>query len=260
MSSNPAHSTNPCDKRPRRYPSPATQLHWQGGLHLEDALPGWHRPSGLRSSGLHCPIGSPRAKTQGQPDPLPWRTGPARPDTTQYVYLCRGSADSDDMFFAPELPGGYFSPGLFLVEARNSRGKLDDVYGFTARHGEQEIALEINRTENGRSYVVDADQYGKCYFKVVAMSGSTKCGGLLVDNFEGFGLSRLEPVNIQRLEQVCRQQDFYCIGSSGNSAGLERCSILATDISQFPCSAARRTAMARSVPGVETPCCGDARC
>ena len=50
----------------RGYPAPITQFHWQGGLHVEDALPGRHDPRGLRSGGFHRTVGGIRTKTQGQ--------------------------------------------------------------------------------------------------------------------------------------------------------------------------------------------------
>jgi len=53
--------------RPPRgsHSSPLTELHRQGGLYPEDALPGRDNPGGLGSgrpsaSGLHCATGSPR--------------------------------------------------------------------------------------------------------------------------------------------------------------------------------------------------------
>ncbi len=131
------------------------------------------------------------------------------------LYLCRGITDSHNLFFAPELPEYYFAPGFFIVEATDNLGKLEDIYEFTARQGTQEITLEIKHAENGRAYIVDAGQHGKFYFKAVAMSRSTQYGGSLVSNFEGFPFFRLEPANMQQLEQACRQNDFYFIGSSG---------------------------------------------
>ena len=44
---------------------PVAEFHRQGSLTLEDALPKWNDPSGLRPSGFHCAIGGPRAKTEG---------------------------------------------------------------------------------------------------------------------------------------------------------------------------------------------------
>jgi len=56
--------------------SPLAQFYRQGSLYPEDALPGRDDPGGIRSSGFHCAIGGPRAQTQGQPHPLPWRSCP----------------------------------------------------------------------------------------------------------------------------------------------------------------------------------------
>ena len=56
-----------------------TEFHGQGGLHPEDAVPGWNDTSGLRSGrpsagGFRCPFGGSGAKAEGQPHPLPWRS------------------------------------------------------------------------------------------------------------------------------------------------------------------------------------------
>ena len=44
----------------RGYPAPITQFHWQGGLHVEDALPGRHDPRGtevkrIANTGVRSP-------------------------------------------------------------------------------------------------------------------------------------------------------------------------------------------------------------
>ena len=43
---------------------PVAEFHRKASLTLEDAPAGWNDPSGLRSSGFHCAIGGPRAKTR----------------------------------------------------------------------------------------------------------------------------------------------------------------------------------------------------
>jgi hypothetical protein len=48
-------------------------------IHKAGALPGWNDPSGLRSSGIHCAIGGPRAKTEDQSHSLPRCAGAEPP-------------------------------------------------------------------------------------------------------------------------------------------------------------------------------------
>ena len=131
------------------------------------------------------------------------------------LYLCRGNAESDDFYFAPELPEDYFAPGQFMIEAMSSRGKLHDLYGFSAMQGSQELELELKPSERGKAYVVDAGSNGKFYFKVVAMNRATRYAGQRTEVFEGAPFYRLEPANMQQLEQACRTSEFYFIGSAG---------------------------------------------
>ena len=40
---------------------PFTELHWQGGLHTEDTVPGWDDAGGIRARGFHRSAGGARA-------------------------------------------------------------------------------------------------------------------------------------------------------------------------------------------------------
>ena len=131
------------------------------------------------------------------------------------LYLCRGNTDSDHFYFAPELPDNYFAPGQFVIEAKNSQGQLHTLYKFGAMQGGQELELELKPTERGRAYAVDAGANGKFYFKVVAMHRATRYVGQRQEMFEGMPFFRLEPANMQQLEQACKQSEFYFIGSAG---------------------------------------------
>ena len=60
--------------------SPAfTERHWQGGLHLEDTVPGWNDPGSVRAGGFHRTVGSTCPETSRQPHPLPRRHCPKSP-------------------------------------------------------------------------------------------------------------------------------------------------------------------------------------
>lgn len=135
--------------------------------------------------------------------------------TKNVLYLCRGTGNSDDFFFAQELPEGFYSPGLFVIEAQTLDGGLHDLYRFAARQGDQVLNLELKATENGRAFVVDAGANGKFYFKAVTMSRNTAYAGRLTQQFDSLPFFRLEPANMQRLEQACRRSDFYFTGSDG---------------------------------------------
>ena len=131
------------------------------------------------------------------------------------LYLCRGNADSNDFYFAPELPENYFSPGQFVIESKNTRGQMHDLYRFDAMQDNKELELELKPAERGRAYVVDAGANGKFYFKVVAMNRATRYAGKQQGPFDGMPFYRLEPANMQKLEQACLTNEFYFIGSAG---------------------------------------------
>ena len=131
------------------------------------------------------------------------------------LYLCRGPEDSDQLFFASELPENYFAPGLFIIQGQSARGKLFGSYRFSARQGEQELELEIAASETGRAFVVDAGANGKFYFKAVTMSRGIGYAGQLAGVEQGKPFFRLEPANMRQLEQACRDRDFYFVGFGG---------------------------------------------
>lgn len=130
------------------------------------------------------------------------------------LYLCPGSEDSDSLFFAPELPENHYAPGQFFIEARTPAGKPHELYRFAAMQGSQELEFELRPAKNGRSYSVDAGENGKFFFKIVAINRSIRYIGKNQENFDGMPLYRVEPANMQQLEQACRKNDFYFIGSS----------------------------------------------
>ncbi len=130
-------------------------------------------------------------------------------------YLCRSQNDSDQFVFANELPENYYSPGLFIVEAANRRGLLEQGFNFLARQGKQTISLELRRTENGRAYIVDAAHNGKFYFKAIALDRSSRYSGQRRGLFHDMPLYRFEPANMRQLERACIDRDFYFIGSTG---------------------------------------------
>lgn len=130
-------------------------------------------------------------------------------------YLCRSPSDPYQFVFANELPENYYSPGLFVVEATNRRGSLEQGFKFLARQGQQIMTLSLRRSENGRAYIVDAAHNGIFYFKAIALQKSSRYSGQRLDLFHDMPLYRLEPANMRQLESVCIDRDFYFIGSTG---------------------------------------------
>jgi hypothetical protein len=133
-------------------------------------------------------------------------------------YLCRSPQDPELFLFANELPENYYSPGLFIVEAADRRGTLDQSFKFLARQGQQIMSLELRRTERGRAYVVDAAHNGTFYFKAVALNKISRYSGQRRSVFHDIPLYRLEPANMKQFERACVDRDFYFIGSAGIDA------------------------------------------
>lgn len=133
--------------------------------------------------------------------------------TTNVLYLCRGAEKSEELFFAQELPDDFYSPGLFVIEAKTVAGRLHNLYRFAARQGGELLDLELRTAKHGRAFIADAGANGKFYFKAVALSRSTVYAGN--QQFSDLPLFRLEPANMQLLEQACRKSDFYFTGNDG---------------------------------------------
>jgi hypothetical protein len=131
-------------------------------------------------------------------------------------YLCRSPNDPKSFLFANELPDNYYAPGLFIVEADNRSGVLDERFKFLARQGLQTLNLELQGAERGRSYVVDAGENGKFYFKVIALDRTSRYFGHRSNVFRDMPLYRLEPANMRQLELACVERGFYFIGSAGS--------------------------------------------
>ena len=106
------------------------------------------------------------------------------------LYFCRGPENSDQFYFASELPEGYFAPGFFIIQGHSVRGRLSPSYRFAARQGEQEFDLELAASETSRALVVDAGANGKFYFKAVTMSRGIGYAGQLAGVENGKPLFR----------------------------------------------------------------------
>lgn len=133
-------------------------------------------------------------------------------------YLCRSPSAPDHFVFANELPKDYYSPGLFVVEADNRSGLLKQDFKFLARQGQQTMSLDLRRSKNGRTYIVDAADNGVFYFKAIALKRSSRYSGQNRDLFHDMPLYRFEPANMRQLESACINRDFYFTGSTGTNA------------------------------------------
>lgn len=132
---------------------------------------------------------------------------------SKVFYLCGSQDDPRKLVFADELPEDYYAPGMFVVEAKSKGGALSTNFQFAARQGQQLLALELNTTERGRTFKVDANSIGMFYFKLIALNRTVRYAGIRPRSFNNRPLYRVEPANMTLLERACTEHDFYFIGA-----------------------------------------------
>ncbi|WP_243250043.1 hypothetical protein [Sulfitobacter pontiacus] len=123
----------------------------------------------------------------------------------------------NSFLFPNELPDQYYSPGLFIAEAKRD-GNLAYRYTFDAMDSGDRVRLELVRQDEGdissSLYVVRTKKYGSFYFSFLDLNHRFRYRGKkrsLIDHGElKVALSR----DNQKLERVCQNFDFYFIGST----------------------------------------------
>lgn len=117
-------------------------------------------------------------------------------------YLCNYE---DGLVFAKELPDDYFTLGTFFFEGN------DDGYLFEAMDKGKEISLTLQKKNNNKYKYFAETPYGICEFTAEDVNLNYVGKNESLFNHK---LNILIPNEIQ-LEQLCRDEDFYFIGSSG---------------------------------------------
>lgn len=127
-------------------------------------------------------------------------------------YLCRPPDRLNDFVYAAELPSHYYAPGMFCVEAFDTKGNLGKSFDFPAIFGEQLITLSLIQV-TARTYVVDVEKLGmKFFFKLVSLDRTARYVGREPTRFSDFPLFRAQPASSQRLENACIEHNFYFVG------------------------------------------------
>lgn len=127
-------------------------------------------------------------------------------------YLCHPPGDSLNFVYATELPVNYYCPGTFCVEAEKANGQLSESFKFPARIRERILITNLSKV-NSRTYTVAVDELAaRFFFKIVSLDKTSRYVGSEQDRFSNFRLLRVQPANTNRLEQVCRDHDFYFVG------------------------------------------------
>lgn len=133
------------------------------------------------------------------------------------VYYLSFFSEGGGFLFPDELPENYYSPGLFLTEFDRS-GKYSYAFSFDAMDNGKRVSLKLERANEGdrRStlYVVRTKHYGSFWFKLENINPSLGYLGskLKLKDNHGFGVA--VSTDSEKLERVCRNFNFYFIGST----------------------------------------------
>lgn len=133
------------------------------------------------------------------------------------VYYLSFYSEQLGFLFPKELPKNYYSPGLFLVEPEGD-GTFSYGYTFDAMDNGNRISLKLIRAneDNPSStlYVVRTKHYGSFWFNLENINQNIRYIG------ENPKLANHNPMAVamttdpDKLERVCKNYNFYFIGST----------------------------------------------
>lgn len=131
-------------------------------------------------------------------------------------YLCFLSEQSG-FLFPDELPQNYYSPGLFLVTPEES-GTYAYSYTFDAMDNGRRISLSLVRADEGNPrstlYVVRTKSYGSFWFDLRLINPLFRYLGSRPQLSQHRDFSVAFSMNTDKLERVCKNFNFYFIGST----------------------------------------------
>lgn len=130
------------------------------------------------------------------------------------MYLCFLPGNAG-LVFAEELPDGYYSPGIFVIEEEDG-GVLPSSFSFRAVQNGEEQAFTLIRSQfggqNENLYVVETESFGGFRFLLESLGPEIGYQG------RSSRLRRHRPLRIcislsaEKMEQVCQDSDFYFVG------------------------------------------------
>lgn len=125
--------------------------------------------------------------------------------------------------FPDELPDNYYFPGLFLVETKGD-GKLSYDYSFDAMESGRRISLTMVRANEGEInstlYSVRTEHFGSFGFNLERINPKIRYGGQRSDLLNHRHFFAAVSIDQEKLERVCREFDFYFIGSTERNSEL----------------------------------------
>ena len=123
------------------------------------------------------------------------------------MFLCESSDLEEGLVFPNELDDDCGFPGLFVIEEK--QGKLNEKYMFDAIQNGNKISITLKIYEGNTFYA----QFNNDIFYFMAHPtkysyiGHNNC----LQNRNPLWI--LDPVNPNKLEEVCQKQDLFFVGS-----------------------------------------------
>lgn len=122
------------------------------------------------------------------------------------LYLCHSALAKEGWVFPHEEEDCYF-PGVFVIEGQS--GKLGDQYWFDAIDKQKPVTLMLQKKER-QIFVVHAS-IGVFFFRVRRTREPYVGKNSRLQPNSSFWI--LEALLPERLEEACKQDDFYFIGA-----------------------------------------------
>jgi len=139
------------------------------------------------------------------------------------VYYLSFYSERQGFLFPNELPKNYYSPGLFLVEP-NENGTFSYGYTFGAMDNGSRISLKLIRANEGDPnstlYVVRTNNYGSFWFNLESINQSIRYIGRNPKLRNHNPMAVAMTTDLDKLERVCKNYNFYFIGSTLNEEDL----------------------------------------
>lgn len=139
------------------------------------------------------------------------------------VYYLSYYSEQQGFLFPNELPKNYYSPGLFLVEP-NENGTFSYRYTFDAMDNGNRISLKLTRANEGDPnstlYVVRTKNYGSFWFNLESINQRIRYIGRNPKLGNHNPMAVAMTTDSDKLERVCKNYNFYFIGSTLNEEHL----------------------------------------
>lgn len=139
------------------------------------------------------------------------------------VYYLSFYSEQQGFLFPNELPQNYYSPGLFLVEP-NENGAFSYGYTFDAMDNGNRISLKLIRANEGDPnsilYVVRTNNYGSFWFNLESINQRIRYIGRNPKLGNHNPMAAVMTTDSDKLERVCKNYNFYFIGSTLNEEDL----------------------------------------